>query len=178
MGTTKLQCFTCTVPLVICCRQTSRERSSSTWTLRTMSSAMCRTLCLQSVIDLQISSCDNSTSEMTYIVSGGALNSTHPLTHSLVITCLRKRWLQFLDVLRLRMQVTELLQHQPPNMIVKRIDVRAIWWPRAFVNEVWTVNCKPPLSHFCSGAPSCWKINFSPSNWCQSPTNFGSNWFT
>jgi len=60
-------------------------------------------------------------------------------------------------------QMTELLKHWTPNMIVKWIDVQAIWWPGVFVNKVWTVSCKPLLSHFaaCAGS-SCWKINRWP----------------
>ena len=60
-----------------------------------------------------------------------------------------KCWLQFRDVLRLQSQVTELPKHRPPNMIVKWIDVRAIWWIGVFVNKVWTVSCKPLLVRCC-----------------------------
>jgi len=41
----------------------------------------------------------------------------------------------------LRIEVTEVLQHRPPNMIVKRIHVRTVWRPEVFVNEIWTVSC-------------------------------------
>ena len=78
---------------------------------------------LKFAVDLQIASCGNSSQIFT----------SADFSSGMSFSC-RFRWQKLCSI-------------DHPNMIVKRIHVRAIWRPGVFVNKVWTMSY---MRHFCS----------------------------
>jgi len=57
---------------------------------------------------------------------------------------------QCISVLWLGMKCLVAFKHSSPDVIIKRVNVRRVWWPLIFANKFTAVGGNPVLSQLCS----------------------------